>query len=580
MVGVVEADTNSVGSKPPGKDTISPPPSNSNTNPGTGQSKKETSNSSKGDVKNGSNGRHGLSTPPPQAQQVPSYQHHYLYPQLDPNQLSGYYPYQAAMSPDPNSPSTPSNRYVDLQAAFLQQQAAGGAFGATTPYATGLPQLPLSPHPSPSTNGNASMGGAGAAVVLPPASPLFPGGYPPHEMEASRMYNPSGTAAPPSPGMSYMASPLTGPAIYQGTGYGGAVAGYVGNQGNDPKGGSPSGSPPHGGSWSDRNVHQQLYQQSPQLQPQGIHAAYSQAQARNNSYRAPSFDEMLPPSAASSGNEQNQENYNQFATQAAAIAASINGSSNNPTLFAQQWGGYPPSPHHMDYSAQQQHHQAALTMSPMLGQSYSGGSHQRHSRGGQHGGGAHKYQPGGPYYHTATTPGPPIQTTACNKGPDGANLFIFHIPNHFTNLDMYHLFCKYGTLLSVRIMVEKDTGRSRGFGFVSYDSPESAALAIKELNGFVIGNKRLKVQHKQIRATDHSTSSHHQPSYPPDSREGTNWYDPSQTSDNQDDVGNKDTPNQEDDTLDENTSRQVNALPTEGLSQLTALRDALPDISK
>lgn len=35
-------------------------------------------------------------------------------------------------------------------------------------------------------------------------------------------------------------------------------------------------------------------------------------------------------------------------------------------------------------------------------------------------------------------------------------------------------------------MVEKDTGRSRGFGFVSYDSPDAAALAIKELNGFVV----------------------------------------------------------------------------------------------
>lgn len=38
-------------------------------------------------------------------------------------------------------------------------------------------------------------------------------------------------------------------------------------------------------------------------------------------------------------------------------------------------------------------------------------------------------------------------------------------------------------------------------------------MAIKELNGFVIGNKRLKVQHKQIRATDHSQQA--QPPAPP-----------------------------------------------------------------
>jgi RNA recognition motif-containing protein len=147
-----------------------------------------------------------------------------------------------------------------------------------------------------------------------------------------------------------------------------------------------------------------------------------------------------------------------------------------------------------------------------------------------------------PTFSAATSPGPPIQTTNSNKGPDGANLFIFHIPNHFTNVDMYQLFCPFGNLLSVRIMVEKNTGRSRGFGFVSYDSPESAALAIKELNGYPVceyfsdpdstsclilrlhwhmvsvsyrllllfcrqvGNKRLKVQHKQIRPRENSMS--------------------------------------------------------------------------
>ena len=35
-------------------------------------------------------------------------------------------------------------------------------------------------------------------------------------------------------------------------------------------------------------------------------------------------------------------------------------------------------------------------------------------------------------------------------------------------------------------MVEKDSGRSRGFGFVSYDNRDAAALAIKELNGFAV----------------------------------------------------------------------------------------------
>jgi len=106
---------------------------------------------------------------------------------------------------------------------------------------------------------------------------------------------------------------------------------------------------------------------------------------------------------------------------------------------------------------------------------------------------------GDPRYSHPFSPGPPIQAPGYGKGPDGANLFIFHIPNNFTNQLLYDLFKPHGNLLSVRIMVEAGTGRSRGFGFVSYDTPDSAAKAIKALNGYSIGNKRLKVQHKQIR---------------------------------------------------------------------------------
>ena len=84
------------------------------------------------------------------------------------------------------------------------------------------------------------------------------------------------------------------------------------------------------------------------------------------------------------------------------------------------------------------------------------------------------------------SPGPPIQMTPSSKGPDGANLFVFHIPNNFSNADLWNLFRTYGNVVSVRIMVEKDTGRSRGFGFVSYEAPESAELAIKHLNGYAV----------------------------------------------------------------------------------------------
>ena len=51
-------------------------------------------------------------------------------------------------------------------------------------------------------------------------------------------------------------------------------------------------------------------------------------------------------------------------------------------------------------------------------------------------------------------------------GPFGCNLFVFHIPNDLTNLHLYQLFRPFGNVISVRIMIEHGTGRSRGFGFV------------------------------------------------------------------------------------------------------------------
>ena len=94
-------------------------------------------------------------------------------------------------------------------------------------------------------------------------------------------------------------------------------------------------------------------------------------------------------------------------------------------------------------------------------------------------------------------PGEPIQTGPQAAGPPGANLFIFHIPNDCMNVHLYELFRPYGHLLSARIMVDKQTGRGRGFGFVSYAAAYQAVTAIEALDGFQIGHKRLAVSVKR-----------------------------------------------------------------------------------
>ena len=71
------------------------------------------------------------------------------------------------------------------------------------------------------------------------------------------------------------------------------------------------------------------------------------------------------------------------------------------------------------------------------------------------------------------------------QGPVGANLFIFHLPNEWSDLDLFYFFetFKLGTIVSVRIMTDKQNGRSKGYGFVSYDNANAAEEAIKKVNG-------------------------------------------------------------------------------------------------
>ena len=75
----------------------------------------------------------------------------------------------------------------------------------------------------------------------------------------------------------------------------------------------------------------------------------------------------------------------------------------------------------------------------------------------------------------------------------GNKLYVGNLPYTFRDGELEQAFSQFGTVTSARVMMERDTGRSKGFGFVEMGSPAEAQAAIEGMNGQQHGGRALVV---------------------------------------------------------------------------------------
>jgi RNA recognition motif-containing protein len=81
----------------------------------------------------------------------------------------------------------------------------------------------------------------------------------------------------------------------------------------------------------------------------------------------------------------------------------------------------------------------------------------------------------------------------------GRKLYVGNLSYDVSSSDLEQLFAEHGTVDSAQVIADRDTGRSKGFGFVEMGTDDEAAAAIQALDGKDFGGRALKVNEARPR---------------------------------------------------------------------------------
>jgi RNA recognition motif-containing protein len=78
-------------------------------------------------------------------------------------------------------------------------------------------------------------------------------------------------------------------------------------------------------------------------------------------------------------------------------------------------------------------------------------------------------------------------------------IYVGNLPYGVDNQQLAEVFSRFGQVVEATVITDRDSGQSKGFGFVQMANDDEALTAITQLNGTVLGNRTLRVNEAQPR---------------------------------------------------------------------------------